>query len=129
MSLSEWSDKYREVLSNIPQPDSILTALDGEAILTIEATGDKPPFIYGRAYVPEIPDLEIAWHLQGKENPSHLGLKCILMPKARSLVLKNCPIIDNIVMVKSLKVIRASQSNKSLLCEVHEFLSEGESNA
>jgi len=122
MSLSDWSEKYRNVLSTVPAVDSILTAMNGEAILTVEVTENKPPFIYGRAFVPEITEIEPEWRLQDSEHLTHLGLKCILMPKARAEVLRRCPITDNTVKVKSLRVVRASQTNKSLLCEVAEFL-------
>ena len=122
MGLSDWSDKYRNVLANIPKEDDILTSLTGEAILFVEVGEGKPPFIYGRAFVPELPELEPEWRLQDSDHLTHLGLKCILMPKARAEVLRRCPIVEDKVKIKSLKVIRASQTNKSLLCEVAEFL-------
>lgn len=121
MSPSDWFEKYREVSKTLPKPGSILKPIEGKAILHLEETPGKAIFIFGRVFVPEILDIEPAWYLQGASNSSYSGLKCIVLPRARTKVLNECEIIDNKIEVASLKVISLSQTGKSLLCEVEEI--------
>ncbi len=120
--IQEWSDRYNEVTDSPPKEGDILVTLDGSpAKLIVEITPDVPPFIYGRVYVPEIVGIELGWFLQNEENDSFHGWKCVLMPRARADLIKTCGLSGETVLVKSLRVIRPSQSGKSLLCEVAEY--------
>ncbi len=119
--LNDWVKSYAEICDNPPENGSILRAIEGEAVLTIELNPGAPPFIYGRAYVPEAQGVELKWYLQGSERVSRHGYKCILLPQARTLLLKSGKELGETVTVKALRVIRASQTGKSLLCEVHEL--------
>jgi len=119
--LAEWSHKFKEVSDNPPAIGSILKSINGEAILTVEIHDDKPPFIYGKAFVPEITDLEPAWYLQDEDHHSYHGLKCILMARARADLIKQKGLTGNTVKIKSLRVIKYSQSGQSLLCEVENY--------
>jgi hypothetical protein len=121
VSLKEWSEELKRVLQTLPQPGDILTTVSGKAVLTIELAENKSPFIYGRIYVPTITDIEVAWRLQNEETYSFNGLKCILLPKARTEVLSECEIVDDKIFVTSLRVVRQSLTGKSLLCEVGEI--------
>jgi len=123
MDLKEWSDKYKEVLENPPKEGDILRALDSDATLNIEITEGSPPFIYGKAYVPELVDMEPQWYLQNDDYKSPYGWKCVLMPRARADLIKKQGLSGSFVKVKSLKIIKPSQTGKSLLCEVHEYSS------
>jgi hypothetical protein len=122
VDLAEWSSKYQNAISNPPDTDDILRPVDGDAILVVESQEGKPPFIYGKCYVSEVPDVEPGWYLQSDENKAHHGWKCILMSKARATLIANVGLSGETVKVKSLKVIKRSQSGKSLLCEVHEYV-------
>ena len=120
--LQNWSDQYNEVVNNPPKEGDVLTTLSDElAKLNVELVEGSPPFIYGRAYVPEIIGSEIKWCLQSENVESYHGWKCILMPRARGELIRKCGLKGDIVMVKSLRVVRLSQSGKSLLCEVEEY--------
>ena len=123
--MSDLLSKYKDVVNNPPKAGDILTTIDGgPAILIVQVEEGKPPFIYGRAYVSEILDSSLGWHLLGDTNRS-LGWKCVLMTKARREALKKCQVTeDNKIKVKSLRVIRPSESGKALLCEVHEYMEE-----
>lgn len=123
MSLRE----YQDIVSNPPKAGDVLTTLDGSpALLTVHVEDNKPPFIFGRAFVNEILGTSLGWYLRGVDDEKNIGWKCVLMTKARREVVKRCD-LDGVVAVKSLRVVRPSESGKALLCEVAEFLPEGES--
>lgn len=122
LEVSEWSDQYQANLDNPPEDGSILRTLDGTpARLDIEVSEGKPPFVYGRVYVPCIVGEPVGWFLQSVESKAAHGWKCILLPKAREDCLKRCGVKNSIIPVKSLRVVRKSKSGSSLLCEVHEY--------
>lgn len=122
--IGEWSDKYNEYLNNPPQPGTILRAYgEGElARIDVDIETGKPPFLYGRAYVPCIVGSPLGWYLQSKDNTSAYGWKCILLPKAREEAIRRLGLAQPVMTVYSLKVVRTSQSGNSLLCEICEFL-------
>jgi hypothetical protein len=122
VDLAEWSEKYQMAVNNPPDTGAILRPVDGDAILVVEAQEGKPPFIYGKCYVSEVPEVEPGWYLQSDENKSHHGWKCILMSRARASLIGSIGLTGDTVKVKSLKVVKQSQSGKSLLCEVHEYV-------
>ena len=118
----EWSKKYNEVIKNRPVDGSILVTTDGSlAKLTVEVVDGSAPFIYGRLYVPEIVGIELGWFLQGAEVETYHGWKCILMPRARADLIKKIGLSGDTVLVKSLRLVRESQSGKSFLCEVKDY--------
>jgi len=116
-NLSNWRDKYLKVIANPPEEGTILKPLSGKAVLVVEVQDNRPPFIYGKAFVPEIPSIEPSWYLQDEEHRSHYGWKCILMAKARTKLIRNSNLSET-VEVDALRVVKQSQSGKSLLCEV-----------
>lgn len=119
--LNEWVEKYQKTIDTPPEPGDILRAVEGDALLTVEIKEGSPPFIYGRAFVPEILSVPVKWYLQAEDSHSFHGWKCILMPRARAALIQKCGLHEEAMAVKSLRVIRHSQSGKSLLCEVHEY--------
>jgi hypothetical protein len=123
-SLADWSEKYQKVLDTPPDTGDILTPIEGNAILIVEAQEGKPPFIYGKAYVPEIPDVEPRWYLQSTDQRTQHGWKVILMAKARAGLIKRIGLSGGTVTVKSLRIVKQSQSGKSLLAEVAEYCDE-----
>jgi hypothetical protein len=121
--VGEWSAKYNEYLNNPPVPGTILRAYgDGEmARIDVDIEQGKPPFLYGRAYVPCIVGSPLGWYLQARDNTSAYGWKCILLPKAREEAIRRLGLDQPVMVVYSLKVVRTSQSGNSLLCEIAEF--------
>ena len=121
--VSNWTEQYQHFIDNPPQEGDILTTItsDAPARLDLEFHEGKPPFVYGRAYVPCIVGEALGWFLQpvGCEN-AH-GLKCILLPKAREELLRKRGVRNAIISVKSLRVVRWSQTKQSLLCEVADY--------
>lgn len=119
----EWVEEYRKVQACPPIDEgTILTTQDGESIrLEVELEEGKPPFIFGRVHVPSKVGSILGWFMQGFNNKETFGLKCILMPKARDSLIAKKGLTAKQIAVKSLKVIRASQTNQSILCEVHEY--------
>jgi len=112
--MSDLLNVYRDALNNPPDNGTILTTIDGSPItLTVLLASGKPPFVYTHVYLSEELNDKIGWYLQ-----EAVGWKCILLPKARRNALKRC---SDEIIVKSLKVIRVSRSENSLLCEVHEY--------
>ena len=115
-----WCAELEAVQANTPKEGDILAPAEGKAILVCELTEGSAPFIYGRVYVPEIVGCELGWFLQSSESQGFHGWKCILMPRARTELIRKYG-VQEIIEVKSLKVVRLSQSGMSLLCEVHEY--------
>ena len=125
--VNEWSEQYSKVVNNPPKEGDLLTTFSGNsAILTVELNEGTPPFIYGRAYVPEIITDDVRWCLQEEDVSSYHGWKCILMPRARTELLRKIKLTGETVNIQSLRVVRPSQSGKSLLCEIAEFCPEEE---
>ncbi len=123
--LADWSKKYQSVLSIPPNTGDILITVDGsDAVLIVEKQDGKPPFIYGKAYVPEIPDIEPQWYLQSTDQKNKHGWKVILMANARTNLIKKIGLDGETVAVKSLRIVKQSQSGKSLLAEVAEYCDE-----
>lgn len=121
--VKEWNSKYNEHLNNPPQPGTVLRAC-GDAVMAridVDIEQGKPPFLYGRAYVPCVVGEPLGWYLQSKENTSAYGWKCILLPKAREEAIRRLGLEQPVMEVYALKVVRKSQSGNSLLCEIAEF--------
>lgn len=122
----EWSEEYDSLINNPPKDGDILTTStsDANVLLMVELKEDSPPFIYGRAYVPEIVGHSLGWYLLDSKSQSFHGWKCILLPRARTELIRKFGLQHESMEVRSLRVIRPSQSGKSLLCEVHEYCKE-----
>ena len=72
--IQEWSEKFNEVIGNPPVEDCILSTFSGDpAILRVELKDGMPPFIFGLAYVPEIPSDDVRWCLQSTDSVGHSG--------------------------------------------------------
>jgi len=122
MSVEQWAVEYQQYTDNPPDEGAILECYGGEdARLDLELVEGKPPFLYGRAYVPQIVGMELGWFLQPFDSDSAHGWKCILLPKAREEVLRMLGILEKRLRVKSLKIVRYSRTGASILCEVHEY--------
>jgi len=59
--------------------------------------------------------------LREADDDNQMGWRCVLMTKARREALTRCEIIDESIMIRALRVVRLSESGKSLLCEVEEY--------
>jgi hypothetical protein len=118
----DWAVEYEKLMSNPPAPGAILKAYgDSMARLNIELVADKPPFVYGLAFVPCIVGKPLGWFLQAIDSEGAHGWKCILLPKAREEAIRKLGLKTKVVPVKSLRVIRMSNSKNSLLCEINEY--------
>jgi len=118
-----WAEEYQKLIAAPPDTGAVLTTIDGVAArLDLELVQGQAPFVYGRAFVPEIVGSRLDWFLQSVESKNTYGWKCILLPKARQECIRRLGITKSILPVKSLRVIRRSESGKSLLCEIAEYL-------
>ena len=108
-------------IKNPPKNGDILITREGLAVLKVELTEGKPPFIYGKVNVSEIVGVTPKWYLQSEHDEKFHGWKCIILPKARAELAKKFGLGGEFMLVKSLRVIRPSVSKKSLLCEVHRY--------
>lgn len=118
----EWSQKYDALINNPPKEGDVLVSSDdSKVLLAIELKEGAPPFIYGSVFVPEIVGHKLGWFLQSVDSQGFHGWKCILMPRARTELIRKFGLQQEVVEVTSLKVVRLSQSGKSLLCEVKEY--------
>ncbi len=121
-----WIEEYEAVQKCPPKEGDILKPAEGKAVLVVELAEGSPPFIYGRVYVPETVGCVVGWFLQSSESQGFHGWKCILMPRARTELIRKFGVGAEVIEVAALKVVRLSQSGKSLLCEVHEYCPEEE---
>ena len=126
--MSEWHEDYDLAINNPPKEGDILVAREGLALLKIELNEGNPPFIYGKVNVPEIVGTTPKWYLQGENDGDKFrGWRCIILPRARTELAKKFGLGSETMLVESLRVIRPSQSKKSLLCEIHRFGDEPKS--
>jgi hypothetical protein len=119
-----WAQKFGETIKQPPKEGTILKPLESDAyaILVVELNEGSPPFVFGRAYVPEIVGAQLGWFLHSSKSSGFHGWKCIMMPRARSELFQRHGLDQEVIEVKSLRVVRPSNSGKSLLCEVHEYV-------
>lgn len=118
----EWSESYEKILNNPPTEGSVLRCIGGEdARLDVEIVKGRPPFVYGRAFIPCVVGEPVGWYLQPFDSDTAHGWKCILLPKAREECLRRRGLTEERIRVQALKIVRASESGQSLLCEVAEY--------
>jgi hypothetical protein len=123
--MSTWEQQYDDAINNLPSIGDILKPQEGEkAVLHIQKEDGKQIFIFGRVSVPDVVGVDVGWFLHGDDEVTSSGLKCILLPRARSEILKKYGSSNDKVYVESLRVIRPSKSGESLLCEVHKYCEE-----
>lgn len=120
MTVGEWRRKYDEVSKN-PPVDRFIQAEEGQIRLEMELHPGKPPFIFTRVYILNIVGIEPAWYAQGADNTNSFGWKVILLPKSRDEALKRLGVTRNVVFVKTIRVIKMSESQRSLLGEIVEW--------
>lgn len=121
-SANTWSEDYDALIKHPPKEGDILGSMDdSKVILVVELKDGSPPFIYGCVFVPEIVGQPLGWYMQSVDSLGMHGFKCILMPRARTELIRREGLKGDIIEVTSLKVVRHSQSGKSLLCEVEEY--------
>ena len=125
MDLSEelkWTKEYQSFQRNPPKSGQVLSTIDGSPVrLDVELVKNNQPFIYARAFIPCIVGQSVGWFLQSVDSKDTFGLKCILVPKARDDLMREKGIDGPIIRAKSLRILRASKSGQSLLCEVSEW--------
>lgn len=122
MSTEKWAAEYQNHTDNPPPDGTVLRCFGGEdARLDLELVEGKPPFLYGRVYVPHIVGTELGWFLQPFDSDAAYGWKCILLPKAREEALRRLGITEKRLRVKALKIVRYSRTGSSILCEIAEY--------
>lgn len=118
----DWQTAHDEMLANSPKPGTILRTADGsQAGMEISESETEQPFIFGKAYVPSDPNVELGWYLQPATVSNPYGHVCVLLPRARDEWVKRHGRGQTRGTVMALRVIRISQSGKALLCEVEEY--------
>lgn len=118
----DWSQEYDELNNNPPKEGDILETMDdSKAILLVELEEGKQPFIYGCVFVPVVVGAKLGWFLQSRDGQGFHGFKCILMPRARAELIRREGLKNEVIEVTSLRVVRPSQTGKSLLCEVEKY--------
>ena len=129
---SKWAASYKKTLESPPEIGAILSTFSGTATkLTAELKQGFSPFIFARAHVPDLLNCPLGWHLRDVDDNSFHGWRCVLLPRARAEVIQkiglgelNAEGTESTLAVKSLKVIRYSNSGNAILCEVHEYWTE-----
>jgi len=123
--VQDWREKYTRLLNDPPKNGNILKSSDDSGVLLVmELKEDMPPFIFGKAYVPDVVGQELGWFAHGPQSQHFHGWKCILMPRARNELIQKYGLQWDQISVKSLRVIKVSQSGRSILCEIAEYQEE-----
>lgn len=120
----KWSKDYTKQLRTPPEPGTILRAFGAESVarLDLDLAIGRPPFLYARAYVPSVVGQDLGWYLQDYESKDSRGWKVIILPKSREEFLKWAgDRVRTRLPVKSLRVVKLSQSGNSMLAEIHEY--------
>lgn len=128
----QWAAKYKEVSEKPPEIGAILTTFSGDPVkLTAELKVGAPPFIFGRVHVPDLFGEPLGWYLRDANDRSYHGWRTVLLPRARVTLIQklglgelNSDGSESVILVKSLRVVRYSNSKQSILCEVHEYCEE-----
>lgn len=120
--MPSWKDEFVSEINNPPTEDTVLKCLasDKRARLDVILENDKEPCVYGRAFVPCVVGQPVGWFLQPEDCTQPHGLKCILLPKARDELFKQQG-IEDVLYVKSLRIVKWAQSRSSVLCTIEEF--------
>lgn len=119
----KWQEQFDSLSKTPPKVGDVLRAYgkDTKIKVTITLQEGKPPFIFARAYVPQIVGHELGWFCHDVDSKSTFGWKCILMSRQRNEVIRRFGLGVNEIGVKALRVVRESEKGKSLLCEIAEW--------
>jgi hypothetical protein len=106
-----WESDYKAVLRT--PPEGLLTTRCGEEVkINVDLVEGKAPFVYAVAYVHNVVGEEPAWYLQAVDHNEGHGWKAIILPRSRQEYMADPQ------PIYSLRVVRVSQSGKSLLVEL-----------
>lgn len=115
-----WRESYQQTLDNPPMEGDTLKTKDGSPIrVHVELKEGQPPFLFARAYVPNIVGEEPGWFVRGMNDEARSGWMAILLPKSRSMLVNREGITKDVIQFAGeLRVVRKSRSGNSLLCEL-----------
>ncbi len=129
----EWAEEYELMLRNPPKEGDFLWALDyrakpdennpdaGRIKLEINLESGQAPFIFARAYIPNIVGRRPNWYVYGMTDNSNHGWKVILHPKSRDEALLKFGVKSKFIFCRCLVVVRKSLTGNSLVAEVTEW--------
>lgn len=122
MKTDQWAKDFQNYTDNPPAAGTVLRCYGGSDVrLDLELVDGKPPFLYGRMFVPHIVGQELGWFLQPHDSDAAYGWKCILLPKAREEAIRRLGITEKRLRVRALKIVRYSRTGQAVLCEVAEY--------
>jgi len=118
MNSQEWSEAYEKARKSLPQPGALLRPFGAEyARLDLSLEEGKPPFLYGRCFIPTTVGVPPGWYLQPVDSKNCHGIKCILMPKSRQRLLREHGVMKSIIPIRSLTIVKRSRSGDSFLVD------------
>lgn len=115
---NQWRKEFQKIL-NVPPVGEYLGTEDGSPIkIEIECYSGKKPFMFTRAYVPQVVGGQLGWFAQRECDVSQYGWKVILMPKSRDEAVKRIGIDKPYGLVGTIRVLKMSETGQSMLGEV-----------
>lgn len=118
LTIDEWRAAYRELANTAPVERFLVTS-DGSPIrVDINCVEGKPPFMYTKAFIPNIVGGTLDWYAQREGDEDIIGWKVILLPKARDEAMRHFDITQPYGLVTKIRIVRMAESGKSLLGEV-----------
>lgn len=119
--LEEWLEEYDLLSKDPPKNGDIITTCDGSPVrIDVEYAVGKSPFMYASVYVPSEVGAKLAWYAQGKTAQHIYGLKAILKPRSRDLMIRRFGIRTNPIYVNAIRIDRFSDSGRSILVDIPE---------
>jgi hypothetical protein len=129
----EWAEEYENILKNPPSEGDYLWTQDykagpddndpdaGRIRLEIELMSGKPPFIFARAYIPNIVGRRPNWYVYGMNDIVNHGWKVVLHPSSRDRAILKFGVKTKFIHCRKLLVLRQSLSGNCIVAEIDEW--------
>jgi hypothetical protein len=129
----EWAEEYEVILKNPPQEGDFLWTRDykcqpdennpdaGRIKLEIELNSGQAPFIYARAYIPNIVGERPNWYVYGMTDNANHGWKVVLHPRSRDEAILKFGVKSKYIHCRCLEVVRISLKGSSIVAVVTEW--------
>jgi hypothetical protein len=119
MERSQWVQEVNRLLEHPPVKGDYLRTRDGSLVkVEIDLQPGSEPFVFSRIYLCQIFAEDPGWFARGINDSDTSGWRCILMPRARKELIQRFGVGQNAVGVKMLRVVKGSETHRSLQVEV-----------
>lgn len=119
---NQWTREIDRLLAHPPVAGDFLRTADGSAVrVDIDLPPGSEPFIFARIYLRQTVGVDPGWFARSMDDHDTSGWRCILMPRARKELIRRFGLSNTVIGVKQLRVVKGSESNRSLQVEVSDW--------